>query len=56
MNAQTRLIRLSVLVAFDDALCADAEMTIVCYVNGRILPWKDYPSMIPRSHSMALMP
>jgi len=42
--------RLAVLIAYDDALVADAEMTIVAYVNGRIVPWKDYPSMIPRYH------
>ncbi len=48
MDMQMRIDRLQVLTAFDDALVADVPMTIVCYINGRILPWKDYPSMIPR--------
>lgn len=45
---QVTLCRLAVLQAFDDAICADAEMTIVAYVGGRVVAWKDYPSMIPR--------
>lgn len=44
-----RCVRLAVLVAFDDAIVADAEMTIVCYVGGAIRPWKDYPSMMLRN-------
>ncbi len=47
MTILERAVRLSVLDAFDDALVTDAEMTIVCYVNGCIRPWKAYPSMIP---------
>ncbi len=42
-----RCARLDVLTAFDDALMADVEMTIICYVNGNIEPWKHYPSCIP---------
>lgn len=42
-----RSVRLAVLVAHDDAIVADVEMTIVCYVDNRILPWKAYPSMAP---------
>jgi hypothetical protein len=41
-----QLARLDVLTAFDDAIVNDTEMTIVCYVNGAIRPWKHYPSMI----------
>jgi len=48
MTILERAARLSVLVAYDGALMADAEMTIVCYINGQIRPWKDYPSMLPR--------
>jgi hypothetical protein len=42
-----RSVRLACLNAYDDAVMADVEMTIVCYINGSIEPWKHYPSCIP---------
>lgn len=40
-----RNIRLQCLIAYDDAICVDAELTIVCYVGNAIRPWRAYPSL-----------
>lgn len=42
-----RTVRLAALIAYDDAVVADSEMTIICYINGSIEPWRNYPSCIP---------
>jgi hypothetical protein len=39
-------VRFAAFQAFDEAVANNMELTIVCYINGAIRPWKHYPSMI----------
>lgn len=41
-------VKLAVYAAFEECISEEREMVIVCWVNGRMAAWRDFPSMVDR--------